>query len=116
MKIAQLHPDFFLTLRLYRYSPLKIQVRELDNFNPEEELTIITEVRRVAKRKAFRVSKLNEFRSEIVALHKTGASLADIATWLRLNTRITAVRSTVSRFLKSLPELQNNHLEEKANG
>ncbi len=88
----------------------------MDHFNPEKKLTMITDVRRIAQRKAYRVSKLNEFRSEIVALHKTGASLADIATWLRLNTRITAERSTISRFFKSLPELQNNHLEEKTNG
>lgn len=90
--------------------------RDLHNFNPKNELRIIAEIRRVAKRKAYRSSKLNEFRSEIVTLHRADASLADIATWLRLNTRITAERSTISRFLKNLPELQNNHIEEINNG
>lgn len=88
----------------------------LENFNPEKELVIIAEVRRVAKRKAYRVSKLNKFRSELVALRGTNASLTDIATWLRLNTCIKAERSTISRFLRNLPELQNNYLEKKTNG
>ncbi len=86
------------------------------NFNSEKELAVITEIRRLAKRKAYRVSKLNELRSEIVTLRKADASLNDIATWLRLNTKIRADRSTISRYLRQLPELQTYHSEDNNNG
>ncbi len=88
----------------------------MENFNSEKELMIIAEVRRVARRKAYSVSKLSEFRSELVALRKAGASLADTATWLRLNTCITAERSTINRFLRNLPELQDYYREKNTNG
>ena len=50
-------------------------------------------------------SKLNFHRAEIVKLNIAGASLAEICHWLKQEKKIKAARSTVLRFISTLPEL-----------
>lgn len=60
-----------------------------------------------ARRKShYQRSRLNKWRAELVAFNKAGASLREIALWLRKNKRINISHSTIMRYLKKLPELK----------
>jgi hypothetical protein len=51
-------------------------------------------------------SKLVRHRAELVKLRRAGASLADLVHWLKTDKRTQASKSTVSRYLATLPEMQ----------
>lgn len=68
------------------------------------ELALIRQQRRVARRKRYYRSRLDRYRAEIVVLRLAGATLAEIATWLRRR-RCKVACSTVSRYLARLPEV-----------
>jgi hypothetical protein len=51
-------------------------------------------------------SKLVRHRAELVALRRAGASLADLAHWLKAEKRLKADKSTIARYLATLPELR----------
>ncbi len=76
-------------------------------FNPVAELQRIRDLREAARRKLFRKSRLDKYRAELVAMRLAGASAADLAEWLRVTHRVKINRSSVDRFLKTLPELTN---------
>lgn len=76
-------------------------------FDPNKELTAIREHRAMQRRKIYRKSKLEKFRAELVALHRSGASAQDLSIWLKLRHRMKINRSSVARFLSGLPELKN---------
>ena len=61
------------------------------------------------RRSRYSRSKLDRHRAEIAALRRAGASYSDITDWLRTSARprIRAARSTVVRYVMSLPELQD---------
>ncbi len=71
------------------------------------ELRQIRAIRKIGQRKAYQCSKLEKFRSELVELKNNGFSLSDLQTWLRVKKHTKATRSTISRYLKKLPELKN---------
>lgn len=64
-----------------------------------------SERQRMNRRPRYRRSTLAQYRAEIVQLRQSGASLAEIQEWLSQR-RTKANRSTISRFLKKLPELE----------
>lgn len=68
-----------------------------------------------ARRKShYRRSRLNKCRAELVALTKAGASLRQLAIWLQRNKHIKVSHTSIMRYLKKLPEMnQENHLENK---
>ncbi len=74
--------------------------------NAQIELMEIRQIRRTARRKPYRVSRLNRYRAELVALRQAGASYPDLVTWLRIKKRKVVAHTTVMRFLKNLPEMQ----------
>jgi hypothetical protein len=78
-----------------------------ETFNPEKELQEIKDHRKMQRRKLFRRSKLEKFRTELVALRKLGASAQDLVSWLRMKHRLKIHRSTIDRFLSGLPEIQH---------
>lgn len=53
-------------------------------------------------------SKLIPFRAELVRLRRLGASLGELVHWLETKKNVKAVKTTISRFLKKLPELRGN--------
>ena len=57
-------------------------------------------------RRTWGKSKLVRHRAELVKLRQTGASLADLVHWLKTEKRTQASKSTVSRYLATLPEMQ----------
>ena len=76
----------------------------------DETFDALTEVQRVkafrkeCQRKRYRKSRLDRYRSELVGMRRIGASLADLAEWLRLFHRLKVSRSSIDRYLKKLPE------------
>lgn len=73
----------------------------------EQELATIRQQRRVNRRRRYYRSRLDRYRAEIVGLRRAGATLAEIATWLRRR-RCRVVASTISRYLARLPEVVDN--------
>jgi len=67
----------------------------MEKFDAVAELKRIRELRQV---KRYRKSKLDRFRTEILALDAAGASTSDIALWLREH-KLKADASTVGRYL-----------------
>ncbi len=78
-----------------------------EQFDPIAELHHIRMRRDESRRKRFAKSKCDKYRAELVAMRQAGASAADLVEWLRLRHRIKINRSSVDRFLKSLPELKD---------
>jgi hypothetical protein len=76
------------------------------SFDATKELQMIQQRREEARRKIFRKSRLDKFRAELVAMRQAGGSAADLAEWLRVKHRVKMNRSSVDRYLKSLPELK----------
>lgn len=70
----------------------------------ETELAQIRQQRRAARRKRYYRSRLDRYRAELVALRRAGATLAEIAAWLRRR-RIKVACSTICRYLAKLPEV-----------
>lgn len=68
------------------------------------ELAAIRQQCRMARRKRYHRSRLDRYRAEIVALRRAGATLAEIAAWLRQR-RCKVACSTISRYLARLPEV-----------
>jgi hypothetical protein len=54
-----------------------------DDFDASAELAAIKEHRMMARRKLYRSSKLMPFRSELVQLRRSGATIGDLVLWLR---------------------------------
>lgn len=77
-----------------------------DDFNASAELAAIKAHRSMARRKRYRSSVLMPHRCELVALRRAGATIGDLAIWLRLQKRLKVATSTISRYLRKLPELQ----------
>jgi DNA-binding transcriptional MerR regulator len=71
------------------------------------ELEGIRQQRRMNRRRRYYRSRLDRYRAEIVGLRQAGATLADIALWLRRR-RCRVATSTISRFLARLPEVSDN--------
>ena len=81
-------------------------------FNAIVEIEELKARRALRKRKIYTPSKLKKYRAEIVELKKNGASFRLIAEWLALKKHLSVSHTTVIRFLKNLPELQEkNHAE-----
>lgn len=78
-------------------------------FNAAVELTALKEQRKIMRQQTYRKSRLLKFRTEIVELKKAGASLHDIALWLRQKKRVKVSHTTVMRFLARLPEMEKNN-------
>jgi len=75
------------------------------DFDPHKELAEVKSLRTVQRRKRFRKSKLDRYRAELVAMYRTGASSQDLATWLRMKHRMKVHRSSIARYLRTLPEV-----------
>lgn len=77
----------------------------LDLFDPVKELQEIKARREMIKRRLFRKSKLEKYRAELVAMRRAGASPQDLVVWLKMKHRLKIHRSSVDRYLSTLPEL-----------
>jgi len=73
-------------------------------FEPESVLISLRQRQALRRRRCFTRSKLDRFRAEVVALHRAGATLAQLKLWLH-DRRIDVSRTTIMRYLKRLPEL-----------
>ena len=76
-------------------------------FDAQAEVERIRALRAEARRRLHRKSRLDRYRSELVAMRKVGASCADLAEWLRVTHRCRINRSSIDRYLKKLPELNS---------
>jgi len=78
-----------------------------ETFDAPAELKRIRVLRAEARRRIFRKSRLEKYRAELAAMRRAGASCADLAEWLRVTHRCRIHRSSIDRYLKKLPELNN---------
>ena len=78
-----------------------------ETFNAQAEVRQIRARRAEARRRLYRKSRLDRYRAELVAMKQVGASCADLVEWLRIKHRCRINRSTVDRYLRKLPELNN---------
>lgn len=78
-----------------------------ETFDAQAEVERIRARRAEARRKLFRKSRLDKYRTELVAMRRAGASCADLALWLRVTHRCRINRSSIDRYLKKLPELSS---------
>lgn len=76
-------------------------------FNAKKELAAVRLLRGMARRSRYHKSALEKLRAELVALRRAGASLKDLTIWLR-GRRLKVSISTVSRYLRTLPELSGD--------
>jgi len=76
-----------------------------DKFDPRKVLNDVRATRAMKRRKKYRKSKLDRFRAEIVAIRKAGASLQDLAIWLRMRHRLKIHPTSIGRYLAGLPEM-----------
>ncbi|OGU14219.1 MAG: hypothetical protein A2076_16710 [Geobacteraceae bacterium GWC2_53_11] len=76
-------------------------------FDATAELAAVHRLRGLARRPRYHKSALEKHRAELVALRRAGASLKDLVVWLRTK-RLKVAASTVSRYLRQLPELGGN--------
>ena len=86
--------------------------RKDETFDAQAEVDRIRARRSEARRKLFRKSRLDRYRAELLAMRQAGASCADLAEWLRVSHRCKIHRSSIDRYLKKLPEL-NDTVEKK---
>jgi IS30 family transposase len=77
-------------------------------FNAVLEIEEIQQKRKERRKKQYRPSQLKKYRAEIVEFINNGASYRMIAEWLLSKKHLNVSHSTVMRFAKSLPELQEN--------
>ncbi|MFT3742411.1 MAG: hypothetical protein QM752_07120 [Gammaproteobacteria bacterium] len=80
------------------------------HFDATVALQEVRHYKQLCLQKKFRVSRLDRYRAELVALRRAGASYRELALWLRKHKRLKCSFSTIMRYLKRLPEL--NPLEQ----
>jgi hypothetical protein len=83
-------------------------------FDAPIALKKLREHRNKKRRLRFQQSKLHRYRAELVALKLAGASFQEIQLWLGTEKHLKIHRSNVMRFLKKLPEMQEDLLQEEA--
>ena len=84
-----------------------------ETFNAQIEVEQIRARRTEARRKLYRKSRLDKYRTELVAMKQAGASCADLVEWLKVNHRCKVNRSSIDRYLKKLPELHTTQPDVK---
>jgi hypothetical protein len=82
---------------------------QLQNFDAAAVLDTVRQEREERRhRRTWGKSKLVRHRAELVTLRRAGASLADLVHWLKADKRTKASKSTVSRYLATLPEMRTD--------
>ena len=76
-----------------------------ETFDPLKELNEVRARREMQRRKQYRKSKLERYRADLVAMRRAGASFQDLATWLKMKHRMKIHRSSIDRYLSTLPEM-----------
>jgi len=79
------------------------------HFDATSELNTIRCHKKIRRRKSYPYSRLTKWRTELVSLRKEGASFRELTLWLRKHKRIKMSHTTIMRYLKQLPELEENH-------
>ena len=79
--------------------------RKDETFDALGEVQWVRARRAEARRRLYRKSRLDKYRAELLAMRQAGASCADLVEWLRVNHRLKIHRSSIDRYLKKLPEL-----------
>lgn len=78
-------------------------------FDPANSLEKIRKQLHVMRKQRYRHSKLDRYRSELVALHQQGGSLREIAYWLKSERRIKMNVTSIARYLNKLSECHKNN-------
>lgn len=76
----------------------------MDLKDAHDQLAVIRQHLKIARRRRRYRSRLERFRAELIALRRAGASIRELTLWLRQR-RCCAAPSTVSRYIRRLPEL-----------
>ncbi len=73
--------------------------------NPQLEIEHIRIRRAEARRMRYRKSRLDKYHTELTFMRQAGASLAELADWLRWKHRCRIHRSSIARYLKRWEKL-----------
>lgn len=76
-----------------------------ETFDANYEITQIRIRRAEARRTRYRKSRLDKYHAELTSMRQAGASLAELAYWLRWKHRCLIHRSSIDRFLKRWGQL-----------
>lgn len=71
----------------------------MSEFNVDSELEALKKHNQLRKKHRFSRSRLDRYKSELLRLHKAGATAVELQHWLRKQ-RVKVAHSTVSRWLK----------------
>lgn len=72
----------------------------INSFNAREKLLQLQDLQRIRKKGRYSRSRLDRFKNELLQLHACGATLSQIALFLRAEKRTVVARSTILRWLK----------------
>lgn len=74
----------------------------MSDFNVQSELSALkTQTQAIRKRSySARKSRLDKYTHQLLKLHQSGATAAELQRWLRTNKRIKVAHSTVLRWLE----------------
>jgi len=75
----------------------------LIDFDPAAEVEALKAQTKTIRKRSYtqRKSRLDKFHTELVAMHKHGATIAELTRWLRKKKAIKVAESTVNRWLKN---------------
>lgn len=70
-------------------------------FDPVAEVEALKAQTRAIRKRSYtqRVSRLDKHHTELVSMHKHGATIAELTRWLRKKKAIKVAESTVNRWL-----------------
>ncbi|PJE77537.1 hypothetical protein CI610_03539 [invertebrate metagenome] len=70
----------------------------MDDFDAVAEVAKLKKLAEITRRKT-KSSRLTRYKSQLLAMHQTGATAADLQRWLK-SRHLNVVHSTVSRWIK----------------
>lgn len=71
----------------------------MDELDAAAELANIRDHKKVIRKRVYRKSKLDKYEDKLLALHRQGATIADLQLWLEDKKNINVAWSTVQYWL-----------------
>ena len=75
----------------------------MTDFDPVSEVATLKAETKMIRKRSYkqRKSRLDKYHTELVAMHKQGATIAELTRWLRKKKAIKVADSTVNRWLQN---------------
>lgn len=78
-------------------------MKEAEKFDAAAEVAALKKQTAAIRKRSYtqRKSRLDRYHTELMAMHKAGASIAELTRWLRKKKAVKVAESTVNRWLKN---------------